>query len=200
MKRLATVFTLVLAFFAGSASALGPTETIQNATSGLISELSQLKREERNQDQIQRLVESYILPAIDQEKIAKLALGKHWRKASEKQQQAFIKAFRDLQIRTYTGAFKSFDGQQFKFDDARFNKKGNRAIVKGEMLQPSGQAIPIDFKMFINKQKQWKIYDAVIAGLGMVKTYRQQLTAQLQRSTLDEIIDGMNADQKTAQL
>lgn len=37
MKRLATVFTLVLAFFAGSASALGPTETIQNATSGLIS-------------------------------------------------------------------------------------------------------------------------------------------------------------------
>ena len=190
MKRLATVFTLVLAFFAGSASALGPTETIQNATSGLISELSQ----------IQRLVESYILPAIDQEKIAKLALGKHWRKASEKQQQAFIKAFRDLQIRTYTGAFKSFDGQQFKFDDARFNKKGNRAIVKGEMLQPSGQAIPIDFKMFINKQKQWKIYDAVIAGLGMVKTYRQQLTAQLQKSTLDEIIDGMNADQKTAQL
>jgi len=68
------------------------------------------------------------------------------------------------------------------------------------MLQPSGQAIPIDFKMFINKQKQWKIYDAVIAGLGMVKTYRQQLTAQLQKSTLDEIIDGMNADQKTAQL
>ena len=54
--------------------------------------------------------------------------------------------------------------------------------------------------MFINKQKQWKIYDAVIAGLGMVKTYRQQLTAQLQKSTLDEIIDGMNADQQTAQL
>jgi ABC-type transporter MlaC component len=200
MKRLTAVFTLVLAFFAGNASALGPTETIQNATSSLIQELSELEIEQRDHTQVQRLVESYILPTIDQEKIAKLALGKHWRKASEAQKISFISAFRDLQIRTYTGAFKSFNGQEFSFDEARFNKDESRAIVKGEMLQPSGQAIPIDFKMFINKQQQWKVYDAVIAGLSMVKTYRQQLSSQLQSKSLDQIIADMKSELQTAQL
>lgn len=199
MNRFATAFTLLLAFFANSAIALGPTETVRNATSNLINELSQLKNDQRDQVQVKRLVESYILPAIDQEKIAKLALGKHWRKASKEQRLDFISAFRDMQIRTYTGAFKAFDGQQFNFSEPRFNKKGNRAIVKGEMLQPNGPAIPIDFKLFVNKQQQWKIYDAVIAGLGMVKTYRQQLNSQLQNNNLDQIINNMKTEKQTAQ-
>jgi ABC-type transporter MlaC component len=67
------------------------------------------------------------------------------------------------------------------------------------MIQPSGQRIPIDFKLYVNKQQEWKIYDAVIAGLGMVKTYRQQLSSQLQRKSLDEIITGMRGQVQTAQ-
>lgn len=208
MKYLATLLITCLTFFniahaadtkTSGAAVITPTETIQYATNSIIKELQAIPKEERNYEEVQRLIESYILPAIDQEKIAKLALGKHWRKATKTQRIAFIETFRDLQIRTYTGAFEAFDGQKFVFGDARFNKTGSRAIVKGEMVQPNGQIIPIDFKMFINKQKEWKIYDAVIAGLGMVTTYRQQLTDQLQRETLDEVIAGMQKEIKTAQ-
>ncbi len=199
MKNLTAILTLVFTFFSATASATGPTETVQAATAAVITELTQLSTEQRTHNEVQRLVESYILPAIDQEKIARQALGKHWRSASGKQRIGFINAFRDLQVRTYTGAFKAFDGQEFSFKDARFNKKGDRAIVKGEMVQPSGQRIPVDFKLYVNKQQQWKIYDAVIAGLGMVKTYRQQLNEQLQNNTLDEIIVGMQSSLQTAQ-
>lgn len=199
MRRLTTILTLVFTFFMATANASGPTETVQTATASVISELVQLSKEQRTQAEVQRLVESYILPAIDQEKIARQALGKHWKKASGEQKVEFINAFRDLQVRTYTGAFKAFDGQQFTFKDPRFNKKGNKAIVKGEMVQPSGQRIPVDFKLYVNKQQQWKIYDAVIAGLGMVKTYRQQLNEQLQSKSLDDIISGMRSNLQTAQ-
>jgi ABC-type transporter MlaC component len=208
MKYLATLLITCLALFntayaadtkTSSATVTTPTETIKYATDAIIKELQAIPKEERNYKEVQRLIENYILPAIDQERIAKMALGKHWRKATKAQRIAFIDTFRDLQIRTYTGAFEAFDGQKFIFGDARFNKSGSRAIVKGEMVQPSGQRIPIDFKMFINKQKEWKIYDAVIAGLGMVTTYRQQLTDQLQRETLDEVIAGMEKEIKTAQ-
>lgn len=199
MKRLAITLTLILAFFTGTVSAMGPTETVQHATTGIINELSQLKTEQLSQNKIQNLVESYILPAIDQEKIAKLALGKHWKKATKEQRTAFIDTFRELQVRTYTGAFTAFDGQEFNFKEPRFNKTGSKAIVKGEMVQPSGQKIPIDFKLYMNKQQEWKIYDAVIAGLGMVKTYRQQLNEQLRNSSLDDIINTMRTDLQTAQ-
>ncbi|MFT6113228.1 MAG: phospholipid transport system substrate-binding protein [Oleiphilaceae bacterium] len=195
------ITSLLIAFLSTINVAHGadPTETVEFATQSVISELKKIPVTERNPDEVQRLVESYILPAIDQKRIAKMALGKHWRKATKAQRIAFIDTFRDLQIRTYTGAFKAFDGQKFEFRAARFNKSGKRAIVKGQMIQPNGQSIPIDFKLYVNKQQEWKIYDAVIAGLGMVTTYRQQLSAQLQNKSLDEIITSMASDEQTAQ-
>jgi ABC-type transporter MlaC component len=195
------ITTLLIAFlgFMSTAQSASPTATVKQATNSVIVELKQMPVAERNSVEVQRLVTNYILPAIDQQKIAKLALGKHWKKASKGQKIAFIETFRDLQIRTYTGAFKAFDGQEFDFKDAKFNKSGKKAIVKGHMIQPSGQRIPIDFKLYVNKQQEWKIYDAVIAGLGMVKTYRHQLSEQLQRKSLDEIITGMRGQIQTAQ-
>lgn len=198
MKFIATLLLASFGFISLANSA-NPTQTVEYATHSVITQLQQIPADQRNATDVQRLVESYILPAIDQQRIAKLALGKHWKKASKGQKIAFIETFRDLQIRTYTGAFKAFDGQQFEFKDAKFNKSGKKAIVKGHMIQPSGQRIPIDFKLYVNKQQDWKIYDAVIAGLGMVKTYRQQLSAQLQRKSLDEIITSMRGQNQTAQ-
>jgi ABC-type transporter MlaC component len=39
----------------------------------------------------------------------------------------------------------------------------------------------------------------VIAGLGMVTTYRQQLSQQLQNESLDEVIASMRSQIQTAQ-
>ena len=185
MKHLITLFITFLGFISSAYSASpNPTDTIKHATSAIVNELQTIPVAERDAAVVNRLVQSYILPAIDQERFAKMALGKHWRKASKTQRKDFVETFRDLQIRTYSGAFAAFDGQKFEFSDARFNRTGKRAIVKGEMIQPNGQRIPIDFKMFINKQKEWKIYDAVIAGLSMVTTYRQQFSEQMQRKKI----------------
>lgn len=210
MKYLATLIISIFGFISYSYSDTStgnqqipnnaePAEVIQYATGSVIKELQQLTIEQRDYQEVQRLVKNYILPAIDQEKIAKLSLGKYWRKATKDQRTAFIDTFRELQIRTYTGAFKAFDGQAFEFNDTKYNKVGNRAIVKGQMIQPTGQNIPIDFKMYINDQKQWRVYDAVLAGLGFVKTYRQQLSEQLQKDSIDDVIANMQNQLQTAQ-
>ena len=199
MKLLVTLLTFFGLINTAWSESSAPINTIKFATDSIVSELQQLPKEQRTYSEVHRLIENYILPTIDQERIAKMALGKHWRKATKEQRIAFINTFRDLQIRTYTGAFEAFDGQKFEFDDSRFNKTGTRAIVKGRMIQPNGQQIPIDFKMFINKQKEWKVYDAVIAGLGMVTTYRQQFSEQMQNKSLDQIISGMREQMQTSQ-
>jgi len=199
MKRFIVALLAILTFGSSAYAATAPKQTVITATQGVINELQTLKTEDRTNEQVKRLVETYILPAIDQQRIAKLALGKHWKKASKEQRTAFVDTFRDLQIRTYTGAFKAFDGQQFDFKDAKFNKSGKKAVVKGLMIQPNGQTIPIDFRLYVAKDQQWLIYDAVIAGLGMVKTYRQQLSQKLQNSDLDTVIAGMRGEIQTAQ-
>ncbi|UTW47902.1 phospholipid-binding protein MlaC [Bacterioplanoides sp. SCSIO 12839] len=183
-------FAIFLALiFSAAASAQDPKAVVETATQGVIGELTKLDKEDRTEEQIRRLVMTYIVPAIDQEKIAKGALGKHWKRATEEQQAAFIDNFRELQIRTYTGAFKAFNGEEFSFEAAKFNKKGNRALVKGKLVQNNGSVVPIDFRLYQNKQsQQWLVYDAVVAGLGMVKTYRQQLSERLQTISIADLL------------
>lgn len=182
------IFTFLMISTAVNAQQ-SPKTVVESATSGVINELQKLPKQDRTEEQIRRLVMTYIAPAIDQEKIAKGALGKHWRRANKAQRAEFIERFRELQIRTYTGAFKAFNGEQFSFEDAKFNKKGNRALVKGKLKQNNGSHVPIDFRLYRNKKtQQWQIYDAVVAGLGMVKTYRQQLSERLQAVDLNQLL------------
>jgi ABC-type transporter MlaC component len=173
---------------------VAPRDVVASATLGIINELNKLQPEQRTEEEVRRLVQTYIVPAIDQEKIAMGALGKYWRRADPEQRQAFIDRFRELQIRTYSGAFKAFNGEQFEFDEARFNDSGDKALVKGTLKQNNGNTIPVDFRLYRDKDSQeWRIYDAVIAGLGMVKTYREQLSERLQNISMNELLAELSA-------
>ena len=196
MNMLRTVFVLFLAFFGATQAWAGkdPSEVVHSATNELISELNKMTPEERTDDEVRRLVMTYIVPAIDQERIAKGALGKYWRLAKPEQRQSFIDRFRELQIRTYSGAFKAFSGEELSFENARLNDKGNKALVKGKLVQTNGNVIPIDFRLFQSKKdQQWRVYDAVVSGLSMVKTYREQMSERLQGTNPGNADERMNA-------
>tara|TARA_Y100000782_G_scaffold107660_1_gene130212 strand:- start:752 stop:1423 length:672 start_codon:yes stop_codon:yes gene_type:complete len=209
-QQIRTLLVLLLAVFTLSARAAtepaSPKEVVEKATFGIIAELNKLTPEQRTEDEVRRLVTTYIVPAIDQEKIAMGALGKYWRRATPEQRQQFIDRFRERQIRTYSGAFKAFSGEQFTYEDPRFSPDGSKALVKGMLKQTNGQEVPVDFRLYFDKDSNhWRVYDAVVAGLGMVKTYRDQLAQRLQNSSMDDLLNELanedNAgDEKTEEL
>lgn len=166
-----------------------PRTVVERATNGIINDLNKLTLEQRTDAEIRRLVMTWIIPAIDQQRIAMGALGKHWRRATPEQRQAFIDRYLELQIRTYSGAFKAFNGEQFSFEEVRYNDSGDRALVKGTVKQTDGSLVPVDFRLYKpNSDSGWLVYDAVIAGLGMVKTYRDQLNERLQNISMDALL------------
>lgn len=166
-----------------------PQEVIQTATDGVIDALSDLTVEERTDEVVRELVSDWIIPAVDETRLAMGALGKHWRTASNEQRRAFIKRYKELQIQTYSGAFKSFDGEKILIADTVYNAKGNRAIVKSNLRQADGKLIPVDFRLYQkSKGGQWLVYDAVVSGLSIVKTYRDQLNSRLQKVSMDELL------------
>ncbi|WP_430460418.1 MlaC/ttg2D family ABC transporter substrate-binding protein [Thalassolituus sp. LLYu03] len=186
---------LVLGSAAMAAEAKAPKDVVTDATYGIIAELNKLTPEERTETEVRRLVETYIVPAIDQEKIAMGALGKYWRRATPEQRSAFIERFRERQIRTYAGAFKAFNGEQFVFEDPLLNDTNDKALVKGTLKQNNGQTVPVDFRLYFDKDtNSWRIYDAVIAGLGMVKTYRDQLSERLQNISMNDLLAELSAE------
>jgi len=196
MLRVAFISLCALlgAHSAFAAAGQTPSEVVHSATNELIEELNKMAPEQRTDSEVRRLVMTYIVPAIDQEKIAKSALGKYWRLAKKEQRLSFIDRFRELQIRTYSGAFKAFSGEELSFEKARLNDKGNKALVKGKLIQTNGNVIPIDFRLFQSKKdQQWRVYDAVVSGLSMVKTYREQMTDRLQGTNPGNADERMNA-------
>jgi phospholipid transport system substrate-binding protein len=189
------LITALIGTKAFAADIPSPKDVVTTATFGVIEELNKLTPEQRTEEEVRRLVETYIVPAIDQEKIAMGALGKYWRRATPDQRQAFIDRFRERQIRTYAGAFKAFNGEQFVFEEPMFNDSGDRALVKGTLTQTSGQTVPIDFRLYKDKKTaEWKVYDAVVAGLGMVKTYRDQLSERLQNISMNDLLTELSVE------
>lgn len=196
MLKLVSIFTLLMSFVASAvANDEQPLKVVEQATNGVIAELKKTAPEQRDAAMVERLVEEYILPAIDQEKIAMGALGKYWRRATPEEQQRFISIFRDRQLRTYGGAFKAFSGEKLEFSDTRFSPDGGRAIVKGEFTQTNGNKVPVDFRLYKDKDSNnWLVYDAVISGLSMVKTYRTQLSDRLQNISIGELIAELESE------
>ena len=51
---------------------------------------------------VYKIIDDYILPHLDDVTMAKLAMGKNWRKATKQQKLVFVDEFRNLLIRTYS--------------------------------------------------------------------------------------------------
>ncbi len=187
------IAAFLLAFSHLSLAVTGPKEVIENATGGVTAELIKLTQAERTDAKIRELVLKYIIPAVDEQRVAMGALGKYWRTATPEQRQAFIELYRELQIRTYSGAFKAFNGEKFAVEEVVLNDEGDKAIVKGNLKQADGKLIPIQFRLYQrDKNSPWLTYDAVVAGLSMVKTYRDQLSEKLQNISMDELLQELS--------
>ncbi len=156
-----------------------------------------------NKDQVTKgteflasLIEEKLIPIIDQPRMAKYALGKHWKTISDLQKQEFTVGFKRLLIKTYSGAFKAYTGQDVTYEATKFNKKGDKAIVTSDIHMAGGSPVRLKYRLYFSKQGKWMVYDANIAGLGLLKTYRAQFAEQIQRDGIVNTIAKLNSVQQ----
>jgi len=70
---------------------------------------------QKEPERVYKIIDDYILPHLDEVTMAKLALGKGWRKATKAQKLAFIAEFRNLLVRTYSKSLIEFRDQEINF-------------------------------------------------------------------------------------
>src|SRR3977135_1039093 len=83
---------------------------------------------------IAALVESRIVPHFDFRRVTQIAMGANWRRATPEQQTELTRQFKQLLVRTYSGALASYRDQvievrplRAKADDAEVTV---RSVVK----------------------------------------------------------------------
>ena len=174
-----------------AAPAESPSEVLERSTMQVIDILeNDLELLRAEPDRVYKIVDEYILPYLDEVTMAKLALGKNWRKASKKQKREFVIAFRDLLIRTYAKSLLEFGGQRFNFTPTHVAADVVKTTVKAEVLQPNGPSVPLVYRMRVKKDT-WKIYDIKVGGISLVTSYRGTFTQEVRKSGLDGLLSYM---------
>ncbi|MBZ0104270.1 MAG: ABC transporter substrate-binding protein [Sulfuricella denitrificans] len=178
----------LLAGFAAGASELAPDTLVKNTAQEVLAIIKQDKDiQSGNSQKVLDLVEAKVLPHFAFARMAQLAVGRHWPKASPAQQQALIQEFRTLLVRTYSGSLTSYKDQTIDYRPAKLAPGDTDVTVKTVVNQPGGQPIPIEYSLEKGADG-WKVYDVAVDGVSLVTNYRSSFSSEIQRHGIDGLI------------
>ena len=167
---------------------LPPQQVIQSISEQLQNKLKD-KAFTRNFAQVTEYVRGVIDPHTDFDKIAPLVLGKHWKTATNQEQERFKTEFQTLLIRTYSRAFIEYNDWTIRYLPPEPSSDPAKIIVKTVVEQPRINPIDIKYRMFLSKG-EWKVYDIMIEGVSLVTNYRSTFSEDIQRKgSLSVVID-----------
>ena len=113
MKGLLKVAAVMLCMIGvAQAEMVAPDELVRTTAQDVLAIIKQDKDiQAGNQKKTLALVDAKVLPHFDFTRMTRLAIGKHWRTATNEQKQALVTEFRNMLVRTYTKAFTVYHDQ-----------------------------------------------------------------------------------------
>lgn len=182
------VMQLYFSSLLAAADVMAPDVMLKQTSDEVIAVIKQKREQLKNDPElVYELVQEYILPHLDEVTIAKLALGKNWRDASREQKIEFINEFRSLLIRTYGKSLSEFSDQEINYFPVKMEAGKDKVVVKSEVLQPGGPAIPVSYRMRI-KDDAWKVYDLSIDGVSLVTSYRGTFDQEVRKGGIEGLL------------
>jgi phospholipid transport system substrate-binding protein len=189
---------LVALAFAVSASAALAQEAPDAMVKRVAGEVLQIintdpKVQAGDQQRIREVVETKLLPNFDFERITALAMGRNWRQATPEQQKQLVDQFRQLLVRTYSGALTQYRNQTMDYKPMRGDPAATEVTVRTEVVRQGGQApVPIDYSM-AKGPSGWKVYDVIVGGVSLVTNYRDEFNEQIKNGGVDNLIKTLTA-------
>jgi len=139
-----------------------------------------------NIPRVVELVEKKIVPYTDMRRTTQLAMGKNWSKATPEQQNQLIFEFKNLLIRTYSGALSQLRDQTVQYKPLRSSPSDTDVIVRTVVIGKS-DPIPLDYRLE-KTNDGWRVYDINIMGAWLIEAYRNQFTNQISQNGVDGLI------------
>lgn len=199
MRNLLLRYTIILTALFPPVTNAGqdlPRQVVEQAASNMTSRLISDKETIKTQDYyLELLVNNLLLPAVDHIHMAKHVLGDHWKRASGNQQKVFTMAFKHKVIRTYAKAFKAFNGETIRYENSKKNQSGSQALVKSQIILKNGSNIGVDYRLYFQKG-QWRIFDIIIENASLVKTFHEQVMADIKKTGLAQTISKLASEYK----
>ena len=160
-------------------------KSISDDVIGIIKQDKDIKAGDRAK--INALVDAKVLPHFNFPRMTALAMGRSWPKADAAQQQTLTTQFRELLVRTYSGALSAYKNEVIEFKPLRAQPSDTDVTVRTQVKRPGTQPIGIDYSME-KTPTGWKVYDVAVAGVSLVTNYRDSFNAEIRANGVDGLI------------
>jgi phospholipid transport system substrate-binding protein len=135
---------------------------------------------------IVELVDKKIVPYTDMRRTTEMAMGPNWKKATPEQQAQLTSEFKNLLIRTYSGALSQLRDQTVQFKALRAAPDDKDVVVKTVVLG-RGDPVPLDYRL-VKTDNGWKVYDMNIMGVWLIEAYRNQFANQISQNGIEGLV------------
>ena len=135
---------------------------------------------------IQALVDTKVMPNVNFTRMTAAAVGRNWRQATPEQKARLQDEFKNLLVRTYSGALSQVKDQTLNVKPLRGAPGDNEVVVRTEVIG-RGEPVQLDYRME-KTPTGWKIYDLNVLGVWLVETYRSQFAQEISASGVDGLI------------
>jgi len=136
------------------------------------------------------LVDQKVLPYVNFERMTQLSVGRGWRQASPDQRTALVKEFRELLVRTYSGAMSKVKDQSVQLKPFRAAATDTDVVVRSQIVGGGADPIQLDYRLE-KTDAGWKIYDVNVLGVWLVETYKTQFASEINQGGIDGLIKSL---------
>ena len=183
------LFILIFLLLSGPVLAqTTPQQQIQKMVSGVLGVLNSDADLQAKKERVSGMVQDYLGIAS----LAQRTLGIYWKQANEEQRQNFQRLYVRILEKTYLNRVGDYSGGEVVYLQERV--KDDKAIVDTKFVTEKVE-IPVTYKM-IRKQGEWQIYDVVIEGVSLIRSYRSSYNEIIRKEGFDGLFTRM--EQKLA--
>ena len=174
-----------------AAATQAPDEFIRSLSSQIIERIRTDKDLQAGDlRKVNQFVDETVMPNFDFERMTALAVGRSWRDATPEQQKQLMAEFRQLLVRTYSGALSAVKDQQIRVKPMRNAPTDTEVTVRSEVVSSKGDPIQIDYRLE-KSANGWRIYNLNVLGVWLVETYRNQFSQEITNKGIDGLIKSL---------
>ena len=128
-----------------------------------------------------------VVKSHDLTKIARIVVGREWKKLTDEQKQQLVDVFSRLSIASYAHNFKDFSGEQFEVVSEEQTPRGG-VIVHTLLKIPGEKDVKLDYQMK-KKGNEWRIINIIANGVSDLALKRSEYTSILKREGFDALLE-----------
>ena len=171
----------------------GPTDQVEAILNDVVCSLIELHNQNNESlTSTLNLTKKKIIPYIDLEYSAELALDKHWILLDKKQQKIFERDIKNSLIQDYVPYLVDYpDWKNINIVvNKNFSQIEDFANVK-LLVSIENNSYPLTIMLKLKKSNRWKIYDLDIQSVSLIDIFKIGYDSKIKRQGIERLVNKM---------